>query len=113
MNNPRSNIIKQLRRENLHLLLRNISKKKRYRKQYKRNKDNGDKRGIRDDRKREKLNKLHENDLSGGSLEESFILKADGKFLIEDKNLIEKIKLSQKIYNNKKLEEEKLKKKKK
>ena len=104
------NLIERFRMESENLAFRAISLKKR-RKKYKRKKDDK-KRGKTEDKKRKKLNKLHENDLSGVSLGDSILLKTQGNYLIDDKELIKKLKLSQ-IQYKKKLKEEKRKKRKK
>ena len=111
-NNEANSLIRQLRKEHINMVLKNISKKKRNRKKYRRGYHSVE-RGIHDGKKMRKLNKLHENDLSGISLGDSIILKEKDKFKIEDKEIINKIKLSQLEYIEKLKEEKKLKKKRK
>ena len=108
-----SSLIKQLRKDNENMVLRNISKKKRNRKQYRRKRNNSVEKDIENFKKKRKLNKFPEEDLSENSFGDSIILKTKKKFLIDDKELIKKIKLSQLEYKLKLKEERKLRKKKK
>ena len=105
-------LIRQLRKENINMILKNMSKKKRNRKRYKRRRRNNTiEKDVHDDKKLKKLNKLHENDLSGISLGDSILLKTKDNFLTEDKEMIKKIKKSQRKYKRK-LKREKKKKRK-
>ena len=108
-----SSLINQLRKDNVNMILRNISKKKRNRKQYRRKKINSVEKDIENFRKKRKLNKFPEEDLSENSFGDSILLKTKNKFLIDNKELIKKIKLSQLEYKLKLKEERKLRKKKK
>ena len=94
------------------MILKNMSRKKRNRKRYKRGRNYTIGKDVHDDKKLKKLNKLHENDLSGISLGDSILLKTKENFITEDKEMIKKIKKSQKKYK-KKLKKEKRKKKRK
>ena len=108
-----SSLIKQLTKDNVNMVLRNISKKKRNRKQYRRKKINSVENNIENFKKKRKLNKFPEEDLSENSFGDSIILKTKNKFLIDDKELIKKIKLSELEYKLKLKEKRKLRKKKK
>ena len=93
--NNRNLLIQKLRNEDLNLKNR-ISKKKLRRRRMRKNLNIIDLRGAKDEKKMRKLNKLHENDLSGISLGDSVVLKEEGNYMIKDKKLIKKIELSQK-----------------
>ena len=108
--NNRNLLIQKLRNEDLNLKNR-ISKKKLRRRRMRKNLNIIDLRGAKDEKKMRKLNKLHENDLSGISLGDSVVLKEEGNYMIKDKKLIKKIELSQKEHE-KNLKEEKSKSKK-
>ena len=86
-------LIQKFRNEDLNLKNR-ISKKKLRKRRIRKNSNNIDLRGIKDEKKMRKLNKLHENDLSGISLGGSIILKEEGNYKTKDKKLIKEIELS-------------------
>ena len=69
------------------------------------NRDEVDEIGVKDERKKKKMNKMHMDENLGKSLGDPIILKENGNYLIDDKELIKKKELSQ-IGNDKKLKKE-------